>query len=137
MPDTKYPTVPKNMDETVVVQTRNDLLDELEPYEAQAISELLVERAQNRTDTRYDAVVVVKKWATQDRYDIAETPVLFAAEIGDYSAKAIRCRGGFWVDTEAVVDYKWMSNVLIEAEADYDATYVPKKAVKTIIRPEL
>lgn len=130
-----YPTVPMGMDETVVASDE-EMVDR---YTTDGVAELLTNRAMNRPKTRYDVVVVLKPWAVRDKYDIASAEMLLAGEVNDYSAKAIRVRGGFWIDETEVAEYKWINNVLTnvdDGENKEGTTYFPKKAVKTIVKPD-
>lgn len=110
--------------------------------------EKVLDAVRRRRETRPhdcdDIIVVLESWAHGDGYDIADAPILHAAEITDYSQKAYKIRGAVELDFEAIrtqslseLQDGWLTDVVStyeqEADGDYERTpgtgFLPKSAV--------
>ena len=132
-----YPDVPTALGYTQTVETAAAMDELIQSASGDDVVALLEDRADNRHESRLDAVIEFESWATRDQYDIAPARLAVAGEITNYSDDAVHARGTFYVDTDAVGSYDYLHNVLTEHENDdYDngSAFFPKSAIKMIVR---
>lgn len=131
----------------VPMETPADLANatHLSHDEAERIETLAFKRAARRDSGRFDVIVVLEPWAKTypSRSDpIGREDVLLVGRIEDYSDKAYKCRGAFWVDldymmnlTDEAMEEAETIDLLYEPD-EYDNNptlkYLPKSAVEAI-----
>lgn len=131
-----YPDVPTALGYTQTVETAGEMDELIQSADGNDVVALLEDRAANRHEPRLDAVIEVEDWATRDKYDIAQSKLIVAGEVTNYSDDAVHARGTFYVDTDTVGTYDYLHNVLAEHENDeYDngSAFFPKSAIKMIV----
>lgn len=130
--------IPLDPDDVVPIETPGDVSNHSSFGHDAGSAFLDVARRRQELSGKQHALILLDGWAVEERYGpIADSRVLLAEDVTDYSEKAYKLEGAYAVDVDSVMDDpdQPFTKVITEvSEEDFDpgTKFLPKKVVECI-----
>lgn len=147
---TQKPTSLSDDDVTVVKNAADiEAATSLDKETAEKVLDISEMRTKSKTDSEYDAIVVLEDWAHEDwsDHDVADEKVMLAKYADDYSDKAVLVEGAVEVQMGEIEDRPreevkddYLTNLVSSVdETDEDfhdetgESYLPKSGIEAVL----